>query len=297
MRAGRMLAAAATVIALAATGCGVEGGPALDIVATDFAFEGVPRTIQGGPTTVTFRNEGEVGHELAFVDIGDATFEDFRREFPAVTEGGPLPDFFRSAAVPFDLLPGEELTSTFTLPEGEYLLFCALEGDPSRPPGPGEEEATGRPHYELGMYVPEVSVNGGGGELSAPDGEIVARDYSFEVPETGAGDREFVFRNEGPKQWHHMVAFEFQPGVTEEQARAAFMAFGQAEETGQPPPPGTPEPGEAGYAGIFSPGGGQTVRLPLKLNHTYLLACFIQDLEGGPPHAIAHGMIETFTVR
>lgn len=294
MRPMKLFAVGAVLIALAATGCTVEAGPPLTIVAKDFAFEGVPPTIQGGPVDVTFRNEGKVAHELAFVDIGEASFEDFRREFPKIFEGGPFPKFFRNGSVPFEVEPGEELTGSFTLAEGKYMLFCALQGDPTKPESPGGEEAEGKSHYELGMVVPEVEVNGGGGDVSAPDGEIVAEDYKFNVPALTGGKRQLVFRNDGPKQWHHMVAFEYPPSITPEAAINAFRAFGQAEETGQPPPPGTPEPGEAGFAGIFSPGGAQTIELQLKSGYTYLLACFIQDLTGGAPHAIAHNMLTPF---
>lgn len=295
---GRRLAIVATAVALVTSACGLEGGPQLEIVAKDFAFEGVPASIRtGGAKQITLRNEGKVFHELAFVDIGDASFDDFKRDFPKVLEGGPFPKDFRRGAVPLDLAPGETKKASFTLPAGNYLLFCAFTGDPSKPKTPDGEEAEGKPHYELGMFVPNISVEGGPGELTAKDGQIVAKDYTFEVPKLGAGRRQLVLRNEGPKQWHHLVAFEFPPGTTEEAAVNAFAAFGAAEETGQPPPEGTPEPGEAGFAGIVSPGLSTSFELVLKINHTYLLACFIQDLSGGPPHAVAHQMVKTFVVR
>lgn len=289
MRATRLSAVVLTV-ALAATGCAVEAGPALEIVATDFAFRGVPPTIQGGPVEVTFRNEGKVAHELAFVDIGSASFEDFKKEFPKVFEGGPFPRFFRGGAVPFEVEPGESLTSSFTLGAGTYQLFCALNGDPTKPKTPEGEEAEGRPHYELGMVIPEVEVNGEDVELSARDGEIVARDYTFDVPRLTNGRKELVFRNAGPKQWHHMVALEYHFTVSEEEALRRFRS---TFDENAPPPPG-PEPTENGFAGIFSPGGGQTFVMEIQRGYTYLLACFIQDTSGGPPHAVAHNMIKTF---
>lgn len=292
------LAAAAVAIALLMSGCALEGGAPLTIVTKDFAFEGMPQYLRGGgPFTATVRNEGRVRHELAFIDIGGASLDDFRREFPKVIEGGPWPDFMRRGSVPFDVGPGDEQTLSFTLEPGNYMLFCALNGDPAKPRTPDGDEAEGKPHYELGMVVPDVNVAGGGGELQAKDGEIVAEDYSFDVPKLGAGRRQLVFRNEGPKEWHHLVAFEFPSGTTEEAAIAAFQAFGAAEGTGQPPPPGTPEPAEAGYAGIVSPGMSTTFELILNINRTYLFACFISDRSGGPPHAVAHQMVKTFIVR
>lgn len=295
---GRTVAVAAVVLALVAGACGLEGSPDLEIVAKDFAFEGVPPVIRGGGAiTATFRNEGKVGHEFALINIGDATFDDFKRDFPAVIEGGPFPKFFNGGAVPFDIGPGESVTGTFSVPPGNYMLFCALNGDPSKPKTPEGEEAEGKPHYELGMVIPSVSVEGEDGEIEAKDGTITASDYTFDVPQLGAGRRQLVLRNAGPKQWHHLVALEFPAGTTEQAALQAFAAFGAAEETGQPPPPGTPEPADAGFAGIVSPGNATTFELPLKINHTYLLACFIQDTSGGPPHAVAHQMVKTFVVR
>ena len=292
------LAAIVVAMTLLTAACGLEGGAPLNIVAKDFAFEGVPLHMRGGgPITATLRNEGKVAHELAFVDIGGASFDDFRRDFPKIFEGGPFPDYFRAGSVPFDLEPGESVTTSFTLEPGNYMLFCAFTGDPSKPKTPDGEEAEGKPHYELGMVIPNVAVAGGEGGLEAKDGEIVAKDYTFDVPELGAGRRQLVFRNSGPDQWHHLVGFEFPAGTTEEAAIAAFQAFGQADETGQPPPAGIPEPAEAGYAGIVSPGLSNTFELVLNINRTYLLACFIQDQSGGPPHAVAHQMIKTFIVR
>jgi hypothetical protein len=297
MRPMKLIVAAAMAVALGATGCTVEAGPALQIVAKDFAFEGVPPTIQGGPVKVSFRNEGKVEHELAFVDIGDASFEDFRREFPKIFEGGPFPNFFGVGAVPFELGPGDEKTSSFTLPSGKYMLFCGLAGDPTKPKTPDGQEAEGRPHYELGMVIPEVAVNGGSTEVSAPDGEIVARDYTFDVPPLTKGRKQLVFRNAGPKQWHHMVALEYHFTVSEEQALNAFRAsLAPPDETAQPPP-NTPQPTENGFGGIFSPGGAQTLVMEIQRGYTYLLACFIQDVSGGPPHAVANNMIKTFKGR
>ena len=295
---GKAMVVVALALALTASSCGVESSPALEIVAKDFAFEGVPPVIRGGgEITATFHNEGKVGHELAMINIGDASFDDFKRAFPPIIEGGPFPTFFEGGAVPFELGPGESVTGSFSVPPGNYMLFCALNGDPSKPKTPEGDEAEGKPHYELGMMIPSVSVEGDAGELSAKDGTITASDYTFDVPELGAGRRQLVFRNAGPEQWHHLVALEFPAGTTEEAALNAFAAFGQAEETGQPPPPGTPEPADAGYAGIMSPGNATTFELPLRINHTYLLACFIQDTTGGPPHAVAHQMVKTFIVR
>jgi hypothetical protein len=66
---------------------------------------------------------------------------------------------------------------------------------------------------------------------------------------------------------------------------------------GQPPPPGAVEPEDVGFSGVFGPGRGSTWELTLEAGRTYLMACFIQDLSGGPPHAVKYGMYKAFTVQ
>jgi plastocyanin len=294
MRGDRAVAVVAVIIALVASGCGLERSLPLEIVTRDFAFEGVPQTITGGPVSVTLRNVGKVAHEIAFIDIGDTSLDTFKKDFPAVFQGQAFPSYFKTGVVPLETEPGKTVNSTFTLPEGNYLLFCALDGDPTKPKTPEGDEASGKPHYELGM-VGNVSVEGGGGEVSAPDGEVVAKDYSFELPQLKAGKNSLVFRNDGPKQWHFADIQVFPAGVTEQQAADAFGKLLQGGEDA-PPPPGVPLPEEHAFFGVFSPGNGGTYELTLEPGRTYLMACFIQDLAGGPPHAVKYKMFKAFTV-
>lgn len=288
---GRLLAAMA-IVALVAVGCGLEGDDApttLDVVTSGFAFEGVPDSFRGGPVEINFRNNHTVPHELALIDIGDASVDDFKREFPALLEGGPFPDFFERGTVPIEAEPGQAVSTTASIPTGSYLLFCAL----TDAEGEEDEGSEGPPHYELGM-LKQVTVEEGNGELPPGDGAIVAKDYTYELPELGAGSHELVFRNDGPDQWHHFVAMEFPEGVDEQGATEAFEAMLAAGEDA--PPPAGPEPEEIGFGGVLSPGMAQTVQLDLRSGHTYLFVCFIQDTTGGPPHAVAHQMFKTFSV-
>lgn len=63
-----------------------------------------------------------------------------------------------------------------------------------------------------------------------------------------------------------------------------------------PPPEGVPEPEDAGYTAVFGPDQGGTFDVTLQSGRTYAVACFIQDREGGPPHAFAHDMVDFFTI-
>jgi hypothetical protein len=49
---------------------------------------------------------------------------------------------------------------------------------------------------------------------------------------------------------------------------------------------------------VFSSGLGNQFTVPggFESGRTYVLACFISDRAGGPPHAIAHDMYKVFTV-
>jgi uncharacterized cupredoxin-like copper-binding protein len=294
MRASKGLGAVAIAIALLASACGLESSPSLTIVAKDFAFSGVPARITGGPTTVTFRNEGQAEHEMAFLRIGDTSLETFKKEFPPVLQGGPIPDWISAVSVPLELPPGKSEQRTFTLVPGRYLMMCAIQDQP----GPQDDESenpTAPPHYELGM-TKWVDVEGESASIDAPDGEIVAKDYGFDLPDLKAGLNKLVFRNAGPKEFHFGAVVKWPAGFTEQQANNAFMKGIMAEE-GQPPPPGAVEPEDVAFSGIFSPGMSSTWDVTFESGRTYTIACFIQDRTGGPPHAIKYKMFKAFTVK
>jgi hypothetical protein len=131
-------------------------------------------------------------------------------------------------------------------------------------------------------------------ELPDTDGTFTASEYQFEV-EASEGST-FTFLNDGPDQLHHAILFDFgdlDPEVVEQN----FAAFAASD--GEPPAALAEvdfEHLEAGGSGVFSSRGGGTFAAELAAGTTYVVACFISDLEGGPPHAIAYDMWEVFTV-
>jgi hypothetical protein len=274
------------------TACGKEQSR-LTVTARDFGFTGVGSTISGGTVEVTFKNEGKADHELGFLDIGNTPFKTFSTEFGKffAAEGAPFPKFLKRVTGVGELEPGKSKTSTITLPRGNYLMFCALDDAP----GPGEK--TGKAHYDLGMHQ-NVSVDGPDEvELDAPGGVFHAQDYTFVPPsDLKAGKNTFAFMNSGPKQWHFMFIQEWPKGTTAAKAEASFGNLLKLPEN-QPPPAGFKEPKDISDTFIFSPGMGQTFEATFKSGYTYLAACFINDLAGGPPHAIAHHMYKAWTVK
>ena len=276
---------------------GDEGGDAVEITAVDYAFEGVPEELTAGTVELSFANEGKVDHELALVEVGDTSLEQFLKDFPPVLEGGPFPDYAEGVAVPIDRPAGESGDVTFILSEGTYAMFCTFTGDASAAaPAEGEEPAEGEPHYALGMAQLVTVAAGEAGELPEADGTITAKDYSFE-PDVEAGDTTINFLNEGPDQVHFAQVSVFPEGTDVAAAEAAWGALMGADEA-NPPPEGTPEPEDVSFSGIYSSGLGAQFMMPggFESGRTYVLACFISDRAGGPPHAIGQKMYKIFTV-
>lgn len=306
-RAVRCLASVALLATMIA-GCGdddddngggsADGGESISVTAVDYAFEGAPEELSAGRVNLSFDNQGKVDHELALVEIGDTSLEQFLEDFPPVLEGGPFPEYAGHVAVPVDIPGGESAEVTFLVEEGTYALFCALDGDADAdPPAEGEEPIPGEPHYALGM-AQSLTVTAADDAASLPDadGTITATDYTFD-PDVEAGDTTINFLNDGPDEVHFAGLSVFPEGVDVDAATAAFEALLSADE-GAPPPEGTPEPEDAGFSGIYSSGlGGQfTVPGGFQSGRTYMVVCFIQDRAGGPPHAIGQKMFKAFTV-
>ena len=280
--------------------CGGDTGDepfALGIQTIDYAFQNVPGEIPAGLVEITLDNLGAVSHEFALVEIGDAGLDQFMTDFPAVLEGGPFPDYADAVMVPIEVVGGESGTSTFTVSEGSYVLFCALAGDASVTPAEGEEEGTGAPHLTLGM-AQTIVVGPGKADAALPeaDGTVTASDYAF-AADVSAGDTVINFINKGPDQVHFAAVSVFPEGTTAEDGEAAFAAL-LAAPPDAPPPEGAPLPEDAAFSGIASDGLGIQFEMPggFESGRTYIFACFISDRAGGPPHAIAYQMYEVITV-
>jgi hypothetical protein len=128
--------------------------------------------------------------------------------------------------------------------------------------------------------------------LPQADAVITGKEYTFDVTGLKAGTNEVLFRNDGPKEIHMAAALEFPKGVDEAAANKAVQSFfGEG-----PPPPGTPEPEDVGFSGIFEVGGGSVFKMEGRSGQVYAIVCFIQDRAGGPPHA-AKGMVKVLTIK
>ncbi len=271
----------------------------------------VPDELEGGIVNVIMDTELEAG-EVNFTRVAPGTTEEaFRQGIADYYGGGPLPEFVQATSG----IAGDKgaTEATLTLSEGEYIVWSVPEPPEGEEDGEGGEESAEAPEESAaggeeggeeggGGPPPEavltrsVAVTGGeAGDLPEADGRITARDYTFDVEVTGSTEQ-VVFFNDGPDQYHHAILIDFEnldPKVVEENLPALFES-----EEGTPPPDVFKdidlEGPEAGFTGVFSPGLGGISPMKIEEGKTYVLACFLPDKTGGPPHAIAKGMRTVF---
>lgn len=261
------------VVALVAAACSSDTATQVTVTVNGDSIS-VPSEIDAGVVEVTITGEIDAESEVDFTKVtAGTTGSQFFGGMLGVLRGGPFPDFFEGNA---GVLAGP-VPMSVTLEPGAYFVWT--EGG------------------EGGLLISEVTVTGeAGGELPDTDGIITVQDYSFDV-DVSAGDT-YTFKNEAENQTHHAVLINFgdlDPALVEEN----LPAFIQADEN-TPPPDAFAEvdfdnafiPG----SGAFSPGFSGTFSTTLESGNTYAVACFIQDLAGSAPHAIAYDMFDVFQV-
>lgn len=253
----------------------------LDLTLTAEGLEGVPEEFAGGAVEVDFTVDTE--DEFASVDFTrvdeGTTAEQFAEEFVVVFDGGPMPEYVRSNAG-VEGAAGETATSTLLLEPGSYVVWY-------------ESESTENQINGTLVEVTEGSVT----ELPETDGEIVARDYGFDVDVSGPGT--FTFRNEGPDQLHHAVIVDFGTNSLEV-AQQAIKPLLTSEEDAPPPSIEGLDMEQVdfdfGGSAVFGPDAAGTFEADFVEGNTYGVVCFISDRAGGPPHAIGMEMFEVFQV-
>ena len=291
----------------------------------------VPDEVTGGVVRVTLESDVD-GAEANFSKVAPGTTEDqFKGAISQTVSGGPIPAFIEATTGVLGKGGGGGGESTLILPEGDYIAWSIPEPPDEEQGGEGgegggAEESTptsaaagemargqeeppageggggpggGGPPPEAVLTAPFKVTPGEAGDLPEADGnEIIARDYTFDV-KVKAGAKEYVFRNEGPDQLHHVVLFNFgelEPAVVEQNLPAFFEGGEDA-----PPPPAFKDVNfetlEAGDGPVLTPGLGAVIPAAgFESGTTYAAVCFIQDRTGGPPHAIGKGMRTVFTV-
>ncbi|MDQ3988636.1 MAG: hypothetical protein M3291_05480 [Actinomycetota bacterium] len=117
----------------------------IETVASDYQFEGVPESVEGGPVAVTLKNEGEEIHEIALLRINDDVTLSAEELLALPQEEGMTkvkPAGFGFAEV------GKSDTSFIRLEPGRYAVACFI------PVGSkAEQEGNGPPHFTQGMFA------------------------------------------------------------------------------------------------------------------------------------------------
>lgn len=262
------------------------------VVGEEYSFD-LPAEVPGGVVTMSFENQGDLRHEAGIVAAGATPIDQVLNDLAPVLEGRgtAIPDYLTFYGGVGETGPGATSTSTLTLPEGSFVMFCSLTDIDSVDalPRPGPQLL---PHYTTGMARPFTVRRANVDTLPAGDGTVLATDYAFAVPPLTVGRKTLVFRNAGA-QMHFGAFLAFPEGVDEAGARQALDTVLAA--PGGPRPEGVPEPRDAAYAGPFPPGTGGTFEIDLERGRTYAVVCFLPDRAGGPPHA-AKGMLSVFSV-
>ena len=288
------------------------GLPELAITATADAFEGVPAETAAGRyvVTVTAAPDTEFGAGVDFIMLPEGmAFDEF-----ATTVAGP-PAGAPGAA---DGTPGAEAMASPEAgggesdqpPEWYYQTYLA---------GGTLADAGFSSQVMLDLRPGIYAVWGGPGVPQQPvelrvTGEAMASPAAGAEPPTGATITMFEYGftldgalTVGPQvlkianvgaQPHFTILVRPNGPVTKEQV----MALLEAEMAGTPTADaaaaaGVSNPDEwtiVGYAGTLSMGATEWITADLEAG-TYVLACFVPDIESGMPHAYL-GMVDVVTV-
>jgi hypothetical protein len=117
----------------------------VDVTAVDYAYEGVPASIDAGTVAFALANEGEEQHEMLVFRKVDGISDTFADIFAGSEEDSEGKIEFTAAAF---APPGGESSSLAELTPGDYAMVCFI------PVGGGED---GPPHVTEGM-VQEFTV-------------------------------------------------------------------------------------------------------------------------------------------
>lgn len=255
-------------------------GTPVGVTLTDTSIEGLPTDLVAGLVDVTVTDETEgAGGEINFTLVEPGTDEaTFAAGLAPIFEGGPFADYFLNNA-------GVAGSGTIALDEGEYIVWIDLASNLDRTSTVDD------------IVTAPMTVGAGedGAEITA-DGTVTATDYEFEV-DVAAGESIFTFNNDSTEQFHHVIMVDFgtnDPAVVE----SKLLELLESDE-GAPPPEGIDMSQvnfEFGGSGVFGPGGSGTFAADFEEGKTYVALCFIQDREGGAPHAVQHDMYQVFQV-
>lgn len=113
----------------------------IDVEAAEYSFDGVPKEIEAGGTSIRFENTGEEEHELVLFKLAEGVEPD-ADALLALPEEEQM-EQMQFAGVTFGA-PGATSYAALDLEAGDYLAVCFI-------PVGGEED--GAPHFTHGMHA------------------------------------------------------------------------------------------------------------------------------------------------
>ena len=286
----------------AATFADTMGLPELRVRATDTAYEGLPAETPAGRYLLTLEVETAEGAGLNFLQLPEGmTFDDFMALLagppaasPEAMEGTPgaeagppegedraLEWYFQAEMAGGTGAFAGPAQAIIDLTPGEWIAWA---GYPDAPQAPVGLRVTG-----------EAGATPAAGAEPAADVTVTMFEYDFSVEGTlTPGSHVFAVTDVGA-QPHEMFMLRAPGPVTEEQVAQVL----EMEMQGGTPAPDTdlPNPEEFIPAASMTPlSMGKTGWIPVALEAgTYILLCFVPDIESGMPHAY-HGMYQVITV-
>lgn len=255
------------------------GLPELELAIAEEGVTGIPASIEAGRYLV--KATGPAPRELGpsgaiFVQLPEGTTAEQAYEDIAASEGGPPPWY---------------LEATFN---GGVVLANGTESWAVVDFIPGPWMVTTMYGMSLGV---EFEVTGELAEdLEAPEAnatlELLEMEIRIKDGELTSGENVVTVENNGA-QLHFVDIGKLPDGTTKEQVETLMESF----MTGTPPAEGGLQEDDlmpVAYLPELSPGLVQTWPLTLEVG-TYMLSCWIPDVESSAPHAMM-GMWELITV-
>lgn len=226
-----------------------------------------PETVTPGVVEVLFQNNTGDRHDAQLIRVeGDHSAQEVLKAIRS--EDAKTPEWMFAAGGVGTLAPQTRATSTQELEAGTHYIV----------------DTEGR-----GQAVKlEVAGEPGEGELPDAPATITAKDYSFTATGLKPGQNTIRFENVG-KELHHVVALPLRGNATLAEVKKLFASEGEPEG----PPPFDEK--KAVSTVVLDANQAQVTQLRLNAGR-YVLACFIADRAGGPPHVVK-GMVNEVEVR
>ena len=284
-----------------ATFADTMGLPELQVQITETAFEGLPTETAADRYLLTLEVSAAEGGGLNFLRLPEGmSSDDFMAELagpPAASpaamegtpgaeagppEGGGAPEWYFQAEMAGGTAAfGGTAQAIIDLTPGEWIAWAGFP-DAAQPP--------------VGLTVTgEAGATPAAGAEPAADVTVSMYEYDFTVEGSlTPGSHVFAVTTVGA-QPHEMFMLRAPEPVTEEQVAQIL----EMEMQGGTPAPDAdlPNPDEFFPAASMTPlSMGKTGWIPVTLEAgTYILLCFVPDIESGMPHAY-HGMYQVITV-